>query len=134
MSPFGQTLKSDEPRCHASTKYSCTNEKYIRRDINIPVQADECSLKSSRGQRRYENSNEYSSCSTCLFSFEWPVNIPSFVVLTRSQVVSVTAIVQVVFFTFLRKDTCPPNHINVTYNWNEEKEKEKEVRTGVGKD
>ena len=34
------------------------------------------------------------------------------------------------FFFFLRKDTCPPNHINVTNNWNEEKE----VRTGVGKD
>ena len=25
-------------------------------------------------------------------------------------------------FIFLRKDTCPPNHINVTNNWNEEKE------------
>ena len=34
------------------------------------------------------------------------------------------------FIFFLRKDTCPPNHINVTNNWNEEKE----VRTGVGKD
>ena len=34
------------------------------------------------------------------------------------------------FFFFLHKDTCPPNHINVTNNWNEEKE----VRTGVGKD
>ena len=31
---------------------------------------------------------------------------------------------------FLRKDTCPPSHINVTNNWSEEKE----VRTGVGKD
>ena len=34
------------------------------------------------------------------------------------------------YFIFLRKDTCPPNHINVTNNWSEEKE----VRTGVGKD
>ena len=34
------------------------------------------------------------------------------------------------YYYFLRKDTCPLNHINVTDNWNEEKE----VRTGVGKD
>ena len=34
------------------------------------------------------------------------------------------------FFNFLRKDTCLPNHINVTNSWSEEKE----VRTGVGKD
>ena len=34
------------------------------------------------------------------------------------------------FISLLRKDTCPPNHINVTNSWKEEKQ----VRTGVGKD
>ena len=36
----------------------------------------------------------------------------------------------IIIIFFLREDTCPPSHINVTNNWSEEKE----VRTGVGKD
>ena len=47
---------------------------------------------------------------------------------------ALTDLVHYMFFLFycfiLRKDTCPPNHINVTNSWKEEKE----VRTGVGKD